>query len=297
MAGPNEPSWVVEPTTEWHPQFPGQRYAGDIGVAATAAAARTATVVGRAEVPPLAPTRPDGTYLGRSWSDEPPAEQAPHGRSGADDEPAGRTPAYGRLARRRAPAEPPPAAGPTAPPPHYDHEPYRRPLPEPPRARDRRPPSRTGVPPGPTDAQRRAGPAREAAWHRDQPTPERYDSRRPGRADRDIRLPARRRSPRAPDRTAAGCPSPMRRRADVTLGRQAADYDRHTPDGYAAPPSRDHGLPMAWHRRTRPDPWAPVDGRTGDTAPDGYPDRAAHDLRRPESDLRRPESALPRGRG
>ncbi|WP_192581541.1 hypothetical protein, partial [Micromonospora sp. AMSO12t] len=27
-----EPAWMIEPTTEWHPQFPGQRYAGDIGV-------------------------------------------------------------------------------------------------------------------------------------------------------------------------------------------------------------------------------------------------------------------------
>ncbi|MEV1146431.1 hypothetical protein, partial [Micromonospora sp. NPDC049799] len=65
---PAEPSWVVEPTNEWHPQFPGQRYAGDIGVhhVPPPAPRGRAAVVGRAEVPPLAPTRPDGTYVGRS---------------------------------------------------------------------------------------------------------------------------------------------------------------------------------------------------------------------------------------
>ncbi|MFD1080358.1 WG repeat-containing protein [Micromonospora andamanensis] len=69
---PAEPSWVVEPTSEWQPQFPGQRYPGDIGVEHQPPPARgRASAVGRAEVPPLAPTRPDGTYVGRSWDDEP----------------------------------------------------------------------------------------------------------------------------------------------------------------------------------------------------------------------------------
>ncbi|MGN9808792.1 WG repeat-containing protein [Micromonospora sp. BQ11] len=69
---PAEPSWVVEPTNEWHPQFPGQRYPGDIGVQhAPPPAPRGRAAVGRAEVPPLAPTRPDGTYVGRSWDDDP----------------------------------------------------------------------------------------------------------------------------------------------------------------------------------------------------------------------------------
>ncbi|MEU1886078.1 WG repeat-containing protein [Micromonospora rifamycinica] len=66
---PAEPSWVIEPTSEWHPQFRGQRYPGDIGNRYADPRGR-ATAFGRAEVPPLAPTRPDGTYLGRSWADE-----------------------------------------------------------------------------------------------------------------------------------------------------------------------------------------------------------------------------------
>ncbi|MFY1624245.1 WG repeat-containing protein [Micromonospora sp. WMMD735] len=65
---PAEPSWVIEPTGEWHPQFPGQRYPGDLGSQYADPRGRV-TASGRAEVPPLAPTRSDGTYLGRSWSD------------------------------------------------------------------------------------------------------------------------------------------------------------------------------------------------------------------------------------
>ncbi|MEU7977558.1 WG repeat-containing protein [Micromonospora sp. NPDC049081] len=66
---PPEPAWVIEPTGEWHPQFPGQRYPGDIGSQYADPRGRV-TASGRAEVPPLAPTRPDGTYLGRSWADQ-----------------------------------------------------------------------------------------------------------------------------------------------------------------------------------------------------------------------------------
>ncbi|PWU55330.1 hypothetical protein DLJ47_09970, partial [Micromonospora sp. S4605] len=88
---PAEPSWVVEPTTEWHPQFPGQRYPGDIGIQHTPPPAPRgrAAVVGRAEVPPLAPTRSDGTYLGRSWEDEPDGWDRHRGRDGRryDDDP------------------------------------------------------------------------------------------------------------------------------------------------------------------------------------------------------------------
>ena len=54
---PAEPSWAAEPTTEWHPQFPGQRYPGDIGIEyLTPPAPRgRAAVVGRAEVQPVSP--------------------------------------------------------------------------------------------------------------------------------------------------------------------------------------------------------------------------------------------------
>ncbi|MGK5444980.1 hypothetical protein ACSNN7_24565, partial [Micromonospora sp. URMC 105] len=43
---PAEPSWVVEPTTEWEPQFPGQRYPGDIGPRHTPPPRGRAAVVG-----------------------------------------------------------------------------------------------------------------------------------------------------------------------------------------------------------------------------------------------------------
>ncbi|WP_230514298.1 WG repeat-containing protein [Salinispora arenicola] len=67
-----EPPWMFEPTNEWRPQFPGQRYPGDIGIEHTPRPAPRgrAAVVGRAEIPPLAPTRPDGTYVGRSWDEQ-----------------------------------------------------------------------------------------------------------------------------------------------------------------------------------------------------------------------------------
>ncbi|MET8837410.1 hypothetical protein ABZV78_26335 [Micromonospora sp. NPDC004540] len=52
-----EPSWAAEPTHEWRPQFPGQRYPGDIGLEhLTPPAPRgRAAVVGRAEVHPVSP--------------------------------------------------------------------------------------------------------------------------------------------------------------------------------------------------------------------------------------------------
>lgn len=53
---PAEPAWAAEPTTEWHPQFPGQRYPGDIGIEyLTPPAPRGRAVVGRAEVQPVSP--------------------------------------------------------------------------------------------------------------------------------------------------------------------------------------------------------------------------------------------------
>ncbi|MDH6466268.1 hypothetical protein M2302_006475, partial [Micromonospora sp. A200] len=128
---PAEPSWVVEPTTEWQPQFPGQRYPGDIGtrhVPAPPPRGRAA-VVGRAEVPPLAPTRPDGTYLGRSWDEhdeEPPrwgghpvAEQQPHAdEAHRRDDDLYRRPAsdltWQRERRRPEPEAPAPRAARTA---------------------------------------------------------------------------------------------------------------------------------------------------------------------------------------
>ncbi|WP_446216153.1 WG repeat-containing protein [Micromonospora sp. IBHARD004] len=57
---PAEPAWVAEPTTEWRPQFPGQRYPGDIGIEyLTPPAPRGRSVVGRAEVQPASPAPGD----------------------------------------------------------------------------------------------------------------------------------------------------------------------------------------------------------------------------------------------
>ncbi|MET8044744.1 WG repeat-containing protein [Micromonospora sp. NPDC005215] len=291
---PNEPSWVVEPTTEWHPQFPGQRYPGDIGVAHQPPPRGRATVTGRAEVPPLAPTRPDGTYLGRSWSDEPPEEPAVHNRSWVDDEP-GETPTYGRP---RSDARSADAStygrNDSADPRAYDHEPYRRPLPEPPRRDDRRSPEsdrRTAWSDRRPVEER--GPAREAAWHRDQPSSERYDSRRqrPEPTDRDRGYPGTPVSP-APRSDSGWVPEPddaPRRRG--THERPAAGYDRHPVDGYGARPTRDRDGRLADDRvADGTDQWAPADGRTRYRA-DGYPDRAADDVRRPERRYRADEGA------
>ncbi|PWU48179.1 hypothetical protein DLJ46_12835, partial [Micromonospora globispora] len=50
---PAEPPWAAEPTREWQPQFPGQRYPGDIGIEYLAPPPpRGRAVVGRAEVQP-----------------------------------------------------------------------------------------------------------------------------------------------------------------------------------------------------------------------------------------------------
>ncbi|WP_442934891.1 WG repeat-containing protein [Micromonospora sp. CPCC 205558] len=289
---PNEPSWVIEPTAEWHPQFPGQRYPGDIGMPHQPPPRGRATVSGRAEVPPLAPTRPDGTYLGRSWSDEPPEEQAPHGRSWVDDEP-GETPVYGRPRGDERSADTSTYGRPdSADSRHYDHEPYRRPLPEPPRRDERRSPEsdrRTAW------SDRRAaderGPAREAAWHREQPTPERYDSRRPrpepAERDRGYRgTPPVSPAPRPePGWVPEPDDAPRRRGAPE---RPAAGYERHPGDGYGARPARDHDGRIADGAA----PWAPVDGRTRYRA-DGYPDRAGDDVRRPEPRYRADEGMPP----
>ncbi|MEU4334038.1 WG repeat-containing protein [Micromonospora lupini] len=295
---PNEPSWVVEPTTEWHPQFPGQRYPGDIGVTHQPAPPPRgrASVVGRTEVPPLAPTRPDGTYLGRSWADEPPAEPAPNGRWGADDEP-GEAPSYGWSRSDDRPVDTTRNGRPETP--HYDHEPYRRPLPEPPRREERRSPEsdrRTAW------SDRRPGddrgPAREAAWHRDQPTSERYDGR-PTRhepadrdRDRDRAYPtAPPVSPGpyspAPRNDSGWVPEPdeaPRRRG--TSERQAASHDRHSGDGYGARPARGHdGRPTDGWAAEGAGQWAPVDSRSRYRA-DGHPDDARRAERLPDDGRR-----------
>ncbi|SCG38533.1 WG repeat-containing protein [Micromonospora halophytica] len=150
---PAEPSWVVEPTTEWHPQFPGQRYPGDIGSRHVPPPARgRAAAIGRAEVPPLAPTRPDGTYLGRSWADHDEDLSRWTGHPVDDERP--------------------------------EDEPYRPPAGERVWVRERRQPEPDRHA-GRRPDQQRPGPAersREAAWHPDRSAPDRgapdrYDGR------------------------------------------------------------------------------------------------------------------------
>ncbi|MEV4390005.1 hypothetical protein AB0J68_30570, partial [Micromonospora sp. NPDC049580] len=301
---PNEPSWVAEPTTEWHPQFPGQRYPGDIGVTHQPAPPRgRATVVGRTEVPPLAPTRPDGTYLGRSWADEPPGESAPNGRWGADDEPGG-TPSYGWSRSDERPVDTTHHGRPETP--QYDHEPYRRPLPEPPRREERRSPEsdrRTAWSDRRPNDDR--GPAREAAWHREQPTSERYDGRPPRQepADRDRAYPtAPPVSPGpyspAPRSDSGWVPEPdeaPRRRG--TSERPAAGHDRHPGDGYGTRPARGHdGRPTDGWAAEGAGQWAPVDSRSRYRA-EGHPDRLPDDARRPERGVADGRSRVDAGPG
>ncbi|MEU7960094.1 WG repeat-containing protein [Micromonospora humida] len=160
---PAEPSWVIEPTSEWHPQFPGQRYPGDLGSQYADPRGRV-TATGRAEVPPLAPTRSDGTYLGRSWSD---LDDGPPRRDGPGDERHAHDP-YRRLADETY-------RGPT-------DEAYRRPSDEPVWQRERRQPAAERHDDRPADrvswSDRRRGGAEPAptGWHRDRPDTDRYDS-------------------------------------------------------------------------------------------------------------------------
>ncbi|MGC4770682.1 WG repeat-containing protein [Micromonospora sp. DT44] len=296
---PNEPSWVVEPTTEWQPQFPGQRYPGDIGATHQSPPPRgRASAVGRAEVPPLAPTRPDGTYLGRSWADEPPAE--PEGRWRADDEPDQsygwprgdeRTPDASRQGRSE--------------PAYYDHEPYRRPLPEPPRREERRSPEsdrRTAW------SDRRPGddrtPGREAAWHREQPVFDGYDSRRrrPEPTDRDRAYPTSppvspgpySPAPRGDSGWVSEPDEPPRRRG--TSERPAAAHDRQPVDGYGVRPTRNpESRPTDGWAAEGAGQWAPIDGRNryrADGQPDRRPDEARRSDRWPDDDARRTERGL-----
>ncbi|MFJ6954559.1 hypothetical protein, partial [Micromonospora aurantiaca (nom. illeg.)] len=67
---PAEPAWAAEPTHEWQPQFPGQRYPGDIGIENLTP--RPRPVVGRAEVRPVSPAPDEDTYPVRPAGFRPP---------------------------------------------------------------------------------------------------------------------------------------------------------------------------------------------------------------------------------
>ncbi|WP_307821270.1 WG repeat-containing protein [Micromonospora humidisoli] len=319
---PEEPSWVIEPTGEWHPQFPGQRYPGDLGSQYADPRGRV-TASGRAEVPPLAPTRSDGTYLGRSWSDladEPPRRDDPERRGDHDP--------YRRLADQtyREPADDAyrrPA-----------DEAYRRPADGPIWQRERRQPAPERYDDRQADriswSDRRRGDAEPAptGWHRDRADTDRYDS--PPRQERSAPVspgrppvsPAPRHEPphARPDRstepdwprepgeglprrrTTSERPAADRRRVDDEPHRRAAD--RYDP--YPAGPAPGGDLPTRFREddppRRDPDrrPAAPGHPDRWQRAPhDAPPARPLDDTppgRPPRHDSRSTTSAIPEER-
>ncbi|WDZ84450.1 WG repeat-containing protein [Micromonospora cathayae] len=142
---PGEPSWMVEPTTEWHPQFPGQRYPGDIGIQqVTPRSSRgRATATGRAEVVPLVPVDPDGTYRGRRGWDDHGGDPDDHGHQTWYDRHGGSEQQHRGDAR------------------HSPTDPYARLADRTDRPRDPRP----AGPPPPADPWRGGAPAPADTWH------------------------------------------------------------------------------------------------------------------------------------
>ncbi|MFB9544021.1 hypothetical protein ACFFR1_10810, partial [Micromonospora sagamiensis] len=156
---PAEPSWMVEPTREWHPQFPGQRYPGDIGIQQVPFRGdrNRGTATGRAEVVPLVPLDQDGRYRRPPlWDDHgDPDGQGWHGRRDEHrvDDPYARPPAGWPPPPERHPAEPPANRGWRTDPPA-----------DPPRADVRH------QSPGWTvDRERPREPDRTVGWHGDRP--------------------------------------------------------------------------------------------------------------------------------
>ncbi|MEU7615960.1 WG repeat-containing protein [Micromonospora rifamycinica] len=251
---PAEPSWVIEPTSEWHPQFRGQRYPGDIGNRYADPRGRPAAF-GRAEVPPLAPTRPDGTYLGRSWADQ-------EDEATREDEPGDQR--YPDHDVYRRPAD----------------EAYRRPPDEPIWQRERRQPgvdrrddrSEPDRYDGRPEADRHAGRTRwsdrrrgaaepaPTGWHRD-------------RADADRRRADGYDTPPGQERTAPGV-------TPVSPGRSpVSPAPRHEPPRHEPP------------RDGRSDRFVEP-GRTAE--PDGLPTRRRSTSERPAVDHRTPADGHPR---
>ncbi|GAB3085575.1 WG repeat-containing protein [Micromonospora schwarzwaldensis] len=73
---PAEPAWALEPTHEWQPQFPGQRYPGDIGLEHLTPPPRRRAVVGRAEVRPVSPAPEDAHPISPAPTDAYPVSPA-----------------------------------------------------------------------------------------------------------------------------------------------------------------------------------------------------------------------------
>ena len=155
---PNEPSWVVEPTTEWHPQFPGQRYPGDIGVSTSLprrhADGRPLSVLPRCRRS-RPPVRTAPTSAGPGPTNPRPSRNhtAAPGRT---RNPAGHRPTAGPGATSVRPRRPP-TAGRTAPTPATTTSRTGVRSPSRPGVRTAAPPSRTDGRPGPTGAPATSG--------------------------------------------------------------------------------------------------------------------------------------------
>ncbi|MFV2101394.1 WG repeat-containing protein [Micromonospora sp. LOL_024] len=304
---PAEPSWVAEPTAEWQPQFPGQRYPGDDGVNRQPPAARgRASAVGRAEVPPLAPTRPDGTYVGRSWDEQ------PDGRPGRQELPEPRRP--GGLSGAR-----PYARSAAAERPEQSRQDRRRsPQGDPDRRRDGVTWSEFGSQGVGSGASPRRDPDRYAD-RRDQHDPDRYDRREPDRREPDRHGQRPRRSdPTDRDQFRRSKPVSSAGRPDAgwpDAGRvpEPDDDARRSPatrrpvEGAVRGPSADNPQRLRYQWSSHPgqpahDDAPVVDGyRTefGVGDPDGapYPDGYVDEPVRPTLDERsRPDWSPERGR-
>ncbi|EEP70976.1 LOW QUALITY PROTEIN: conserved hypothetical protein, partial [Micromonospora sp. ATCC 39149] len=288
---PAEPSWVFEPTTEWQPQFPGQRYPGDIGLRQPPPPPRGRAAVGRAEVQPVSPAPDagpvspapggrDGTYPWhdrapddrdlRSWDDgyrspaadhDPyrrPAEQDPHRWHGDRD-------AYRRPVADHDPYRRPAADERRVP--RNGHDPYRRVMPDEPDRYRPRPtaddhaPYRRSAPDEPSP--RRSAPDEHAPYRR--PVP---DERGPARHGWDERGPAEPYPPRHPtyeqpdrhDRRAPGW-TPER---DPVAGRHGDRYEQRRPAEAGRRPDPAETIPVSPAARDEAG-WLPE--------PDEYPSR------------------------
>ncbi|MEU8189682.1 hypothetical protein AB0C00_20655, partial [Micromonospora carbonacea] len=259
---PAEPSWVFEPTTEWQPQFPGQRYPGDIGLRHQPPRGRAAAV-GRAEVQPVSPA-PDGhDPYRRPGSDEhdryrrPTTDHDPYRRPGTEQDPY-RRPGTEQDAHPR-PSEQDAFRRPVTEPDGYrrpgtEHDPYRR----------------------PADDGRRAAPDERDRYRR--PAPEEHDPYRP-RPAADDHAPYRRPAP--------GDAAPHRRHApdDAAPHRRpgsddAVPHRRHAATDEQPAHSRRAADEHAPYRRPpAPDEWGPARRGWEERGPaEAYPPRhPAHD--------------------
>ncbi|MEU3457326.1 WG repeat-containing protein [Micromonospora sp. NPDC006766] len=309
-----EPSWAAEPTHEWRPQFPGQRYPGDIGIenlTPPPAPRGRAAVVGRAEVHPVNPPPGRDAY---------PVSPAPADRNGAYPGP-GERPAYpdGRGRDEPRPGERRPWADRHAPDDvRADQSPRRGFAPHQgdrydPRGQDRtpdrarsagwpedrhdprwvRPEPGRRMPAPDGDSRRPVSPAPEPGWL---PEPEEFPHRpqpRPARSEQHRGTPEGPPSavPRGPvDRRDPGFDRPVERREPGFDGAPRRDSDprreaaAHAGNPMPAPPTAPDG-----HRRPV-DPYRAEPGRPGGPRPGAHGPDERWDGRRLPSDSAHPRA-------